>query len=237
MNLQSLGRIVAGTGIALVVIGAALWLAGRLGLRRLPGDVVVRRSSFTFVFPLATSLLLGLAACTQGGQAARTAGARARPAATTTPASPKETLFRAVQQLKQGSFKLTGGPSGTVEHAPFEGTFDVSRQVGTGLAWVSGREPERFIAVGRDVYMSSAAEPSGRWLRFDTARLPHASPLGGVNDPLATAEYLARAVAQAERVGPGRYRGTIDVAGTPATRRWVPGTRSTRGRCTAPTPG
>jgi Protein of unknown function (DUF2905) len=39
-----------------------LWLAGRLGLGRLPSDIVVRRGSFTFAFPLATSLLLSLIA-------------------------------------------------------------------------------------------------------------------------------------------------------------------------------
>jgi Protein of unknown function (DUF2905) len=62
MDLQALGRILAGVGIALVVVGAVLWLAGRLGLGRLPGDVVVRRGSFTFTFPLATSLVLSVVA-------------------------------------------------------------------------------------------------------------------------------------------------------------------------------
>jgi Protein of unknown function (DUF2905) len=62
MDLQALGRILAGVGIALVVVGAVLWLAGRLGLGRLPGDVVVRRGSFTLVFPLATSLVLSVVA-------------------------------------------------------------------------------------------------------------------------------------------------------------------------------
>ena len=62
MDLQALGRIVAGVGITLAVVGALLWLAGRLGLGRLPGDVVVRRGSFTFALPLATSLLLSVVA-------------------------------------------------------------------------------------------------------------------------------------------------------------------------------
>jgi hypothetical protein len=62
VNLQALGRVVAGVGIFLVVLGGLLWLAGRLGLGRLPGDLVVRRGSFTFVFPIATSLLLSLVA-------------------------------------------------------------------------------------------------------------------------------------------------------------------------------
>jgi hypothetical protein len=62
VDLQALGRVLAGVGIALLAVGAVLWLAGRLGLGRLPGDVVVRRGSFTFVFPLATSLVLSLVA-------------------------------------------------------------------------------------------------------------------------------------------------------------------------------
>jgi hypothetical protein len=62
MDLQGFGRVIVGVGIALVVVGAVLWLGGRLGLGRLPGDVVVRRGSSTFFFPLATSLLLSVVA-------------------------------------------------------------------------------------------------------------------------------------------------------------------------------
>jgi hypothetical protein len=62
MDLQALGRVVAGIGVTLVVVGALLWLAGRLGLGRLPGDVVLRRGRLTVVLPLATSLLLSLVA-------------------------------------------------------------------------------------------------------------------------------------------------------------------------------
>jgi hypothetical protein len=62
VDLQAVGRVVAGVGAVLVLVGAGLWLAGRLGLGRLPGDLVVRRGSFTFVLPLATSLLLSLVA-------------------------------------------------------------------------------------------------------------------------------------------------------------------------------
>ncbi|HZD70084.1 MAG TPA: DUF2905 domain-containing protein [Actinomycetes bacterium] len=51
MDLQALGRILAGVGAVLLRVGAAMWLAGRLGLGRLSGDIVVRRGSFTFAFP------------------------------------------------------------------------------------------------------------------------------------------------------------------------------------------
>jgi len=52
-------------GKALVLIGVAVALLGLavmagLPLGRLPGDMVVRRGSFTFYFPLTTSVLLSV---------------------------------------------------------------------------------------------------------------------------------------------------------------------------------
>jgi hypothetical protein len=47
-------------GLALIVVGL-IWLAGeRLGLGRLPGDIVIERESFRLYFPLMTSLLVSL---------------------------------------------------------------------------------------------------------------------------------------------------------------------------------
>ncbi len=56
---------IAGMGKTLVVIGlgiAALGLLVMLGVPfgRLPGDVYIRRGSFSFYFPLATSIILSL---------------------------------------------------------------------------------------------------------------------------------------------------------------------------------
>jgi hypothetical protein len=47
-------------GIALMLLGA-LWLLGeRIGLGRLPGDIVLRGERSIFYFPLATCLVLSL---------------------------------------------------------------------------------------------------------------------------------------------------------------------------------
>lgn len=47
-------------GIALVVVGLAWpWLA-KLGLGKLPGDIVVKRDDFSFYFPITTSILVSL---------------------------------------------------------------------------------------------------------------------------------------------------------------------------------
>lgn len=47
-------------GLVLVVVGALWpWLT-RLGLGRLPGDIVIDRGNFRFYFPLTTSILVSI---------------------------------------------------------------------------------------------------------------------------------------------------------------------------------
>lgn len=59
---RSIGRLLLGAGIVLVVIGFFLASGARLPFRlgRLPGDIVIKRDHTTFYFPLATSLVLSL---------------------------------------------------------------------------------------------------------------------------------------------------------------------------------
>jgi hypothetical protein len=59
--VNELGRLLIVVGILVAVIGIILTLAGRLPwLGRLPGDIYVQRGHWTFVFPLATSLLISV---------------------------------------------------------------------------------------------------------------------------------------------------------------------------------
>jgi hypothetical protein len=53
-------RILIVAGIVLVVVGLLWPLLARLGLGRLPGDIVVERGNFRFYFPLVTSILISL---------------------------------------------------------------------------------------------------------------------------------------------------------------------------------
>lgn len=53
-------RILITLGIVLLVLGLLWpWLT-RLGLGRLPGDIVVERDGFRFYFPLMTSLIVSV---------------------------------------------------------------------------------------------------------------------------------------------------------------------------------
>ncbi|KGD85976.1 DUF2905 domain-containing protein [Rhizobium sp. YS-1r] len=48
-------------GLAIVAIGLLWPWLSRLGLGRLPGDLVIRRGNFTFYAPVATALLASVA--------------------------------------------------------------------------------------------------------------------------------------------------------------------------------
>jgi hypothetical protein len=60
--LFQLGRVLIGFGILLVVAGAIVLLASRMGLPlgRLPGDFAIRGKHFAFYAPVATCLLLSV---------------------------------------------------------------------------------------------------------------------------------------------------------------------------------
>jgi hypothetical protein len=47
-------------GIAIIIVGLLWPYLSRLGLGRLPGDIVVERPGGTFYFPIVTSLILSL---------------------------------------------------------------------------------------------------------------------------------------------------------------------------------
>jgi ABC-type phosphate transport system permease subunit len=57
-----MARFLIIAGIALVLIGLAWPWLSKLGLGRLPGDIVIRREGFSFYFPIVTSLLLSIIA-------------------------------------------------------------------------------------------------------------------------------------------------------------------------------
>jgi hypothetical protein len=47
-------------GLVLVAAGLLWPVIGKLGLGRLPGDIYIERSNFSFYFPLMTSLLISV---------------------------------------------------------------------------------------------------------------------------------------------------------------------------------
>lgn len=62
--MTELGKALVGFGILIVLIGAILLLAGRIGLPlgRLPGDITYKTKNFSVYFPLGTSILISVIA-------------------------------------------------------------------------------------------------------------------------------------------------------------------------------
>jgi hypothetical protein len=55
-----MARFLIVLGLAILLIGLLWPYLGRIGLGRLPGDIVIQRDNVTFYFPLMTCLLLSL---------------------------------------------------------------------------------------------------------------------------------------------------------------------------------
>ena len=52
-------KAVAG-GLLLALVGLAVMLAGKLGLGRLPGDIVLERKNFSLYIPIVTSIVVSV---------------------------------------------------------------------------------------------------------------------------------------------------------------------------------
>ena len=57
---MELSRVLIGLGLLLVLAGLLWPMLSKLGLGRLPGDIVVQRDGFTLHVPVATSILVSL---------------------------------------------------------------------------------------------------------------------------------------------------------------------------------
>jgi uncharacterized membrane protein len=60
VGLEGVGKLLIGGAVALLVLGGALFLLGRIGVDRLPGDLVFRRGNFTLYFPIGLMILLSV---------------------------------------------------------------------------------------------------------------------------------------------------------------------------------
>ena len=60
MSLEGIGKLLIGGAVVLLVLGGLFLLLGRLGLDRLPGDLVFKRGNITVYFPIGFMILLSI---------------------------------------------------------------------------------------------------------------------------------------------------------------------------------
>jgi len=60
VSLEGIGKLLVGVAVVLLVIGGIFLLLSRLGLDRLPGDLVFRRGNFTVYAPIGLMILVSV---------------------------------------------------------------------------------------------------------------------------------------------------------------------------------
>jgi uncharacterized membrane protein len=60
VGLEGVGKLLIGGALVLLVVGGLLFLLGRFGVDRLPGDLVLRQGNFTLYFPIGLMILLSV---------------------------------------------------------------------------------------------------------------------------------------------------------------------------------
>ncbi len=58
--MDSIGKYLVIGGIILIIAGLLFPFVMKLGLGKLPGDILIKRGSFTFYFPVVTSIVISL---------------------------------------------------------------------------------------------------------------------------------------------------------------------------------
>jgi Protein of unknown function (DUF2905) len=58
--VESLAKVLLGLAALLALVGGGLLLASKLGLERLPGDIVVKRDGFTLYAPIGLMIVLSI---------------------------------------------------------------------------------------------------------------------------------------------------------------------------------
>jgi len=57
---ENIGRMLLGVAAIIAVAGVVFLLLDKLGLGRLPGDIIIRRENLTIFFPIATMILISI---------------------------------------------------------------------------------------------------------------------------------------------------------------------------------
>jgi Protein of unknown function (DUF2905) len=60
--MATAGKVLLAAAAVLALIGVALLIASRLGIERLPGDLVIRKGNFTLYAPIGLMIVLSLVA-------------------------------------------------------------------------------------------------------------------------------------------------------------------------------
>jgi hypothetical protein len=55
-----MGKIFINIGIIFLIIGIIIRFANKLGIKKLPGDIVIKGENFSFYFPIVTCIIVSI---------------------------------------------------------------------------------------------------------------------------------------------------------------------------------
>lgn len=58
--MQSLAKTIIIFGLGITILGLLLLIGSRLGIGKLPGDILIKKGNTVFYFPLVTCILLSI---------------------------------------------------------------------------------------------------------------------------------------------------------------------------------
>ncbi len=60
LSPENIGKMLLGMAALIALAGLVFLLMGKLGLGRLPGDIIIRKENLTIFFPIASMLIISL---------------------------------------------------------------------------------------------------------------------------------------------------------------------------------
>lgn len=58
--MSNIGKMMLTFGVVLIILGIIFIVGEKLGLGKLPGDILIKKGNFTFFFPIVSSIIISL---------------------------------------------------------------------------------------------------------------------------------------------------------------------------------
>ena len=58
--MDSIAKTIISVGVVLVILGLLIGIGSKLGIGRLPGDILIKKGNFSFFFPITTSIIMSI---------------------------------------------------------------------------------------------------------------------------------------------------------------------------------
>lgn len=58
--MKNIAKVLIILGLFLSTLGLIILLFDKLGLKKIPGDIIIKKENFTFIFPIVSSIIISI---------------------------------------------------------------------------------------------------------------------------------------------------------------------------------